>query len=74
MATIGRGTKMKVICENPQAAAIVDKYVPGLTTSPSIEQAYALPLKLTISFKEVGCSKEDQKACILELEAAAIEA
>ena len=71
---IGRSTKMKVICETPEAAAIVDKYCPGLTTSPQISQAYALPLKLTLSFKECGVSKEDQKACIAELEAAGLEA
>jgi hypothetical protein len=73
MATIGRGTKMKTIFDNPQALEIVEKYIPGLSTGVGIEQAYALPLKLTISFKEVGLPKDQQKELIQELEAAQIE-
>jgi hypothetical protein len=73
MATMGRGTKMKEIFDNPTSLAIIEKYIPGISTGPGIEQAYALPLKLTISFKDIGLAKDQQKALIAEIEAANIE-
>ncbi|MCL2530308.1 MAG: hypothetical protein FWE41_08310 [Coriobacteriia bacterium] len=70
---IGRATKVKIICENPQSAAILEKYVPGCLTNPLFEQAYPFPLKMILSQKELKLTKEQQKECILEIEAAGLE-
>jgi len=70
---IGRATKIKVICENPEAAAILEKYVPGCLTEPAFKQAFPFPLKMILSQKELQLTKEQQKACIEEIEAAGLE-
>ena len=65
-------SKVKEILASPAAVDIVRKYMPGVD-DPRIKQAAGMKLKALLAFPQSEVSKEDQAACIAELDAAGIE-
>ncbi|WP_130812249.1 hypothetical protein [Olsenella sp. Marseille-P4559] len=45
-------SKVKVLCKNPEAAAIISQYSPGFTTDPQMKMVYGLTLRKLASFPQ----------------------
>ncbi len=45
-------SKLKDILENPEAAAIYEKYLPGTLADPRLKMAYGLSLKAMSTFPQ----------------------
>lgn len=45
-------TKMKAILRNPEAAAVLEKYAPGMKDDPSINLVSAMTLRKVLAFPE----------------------
>jgi hypothetical protein len=58
MAKYSINTKLKELLKDPDACAVLEIYMPGLTTSPRIKMASALSLKKVVEFPQVNLSKE----------------
>ncbi len=58
MAKYSLDTKLKVLLKDPDACAVLEIFLPGLTTSPRIKMASALALKKVVEFPQVNLSKE----------------
>lgn len=69
---ISINSKVKEIVENPQAAAVLDKYIAGMSTAPGTKQAYGMTLKMVCSFPQTPISKEKVAEMAAELEALGI--
>lgn len=60
-------SKLKDVIANPQACAILDKYMPGMSTNPQTKQGYGMSLKVLISFPQSKELKEKMPAILEEL-------
>jgi hypothetical protein len=65
-------SKVKDILANPEALAIVAKYLPTIE-DPRTKAAAGMSLKALLAFPQTKCPKEDQAAIAAELEAANIQ-
>lgn len=71
---ITKNSKIKEICENPEALALVQKYLPTLDPQdPKLKPALGMSLKTICAFPQTGIKKADANAMFEELEAANIE-
>ena len=67
-------SKVKDICENPEALAVVKSVMPTFDeTNPGMKQAYGMSLKALLAFPATKCPKDVQKAVAEALEEAGIE-
>ena len=67
-------SKVKDICENPEALAVVKKVMPAFDeTNPGMKQAYGMSLKALLAFPATKCPKEVRLAVAEALEEAEIE-
>ena len=67
-------SKVKDICENPEALAIVKSIKPDFDeTNPGMKQAYGMSLKALLAFPATKCPKDQQIAIAEALEDAGIE-
>ena len=58
MAKYSLDTKLKDILKDPEASAVLETFLPGMTTSPRIKMAAALTLKKIMSFPQVTLSDD----------------
>ena len=58
-------SKMKDLMANPEAKAIIEKYVPGYWDNPQSKQSFGMTLKVLSSFPQAKIFK-DNLAKILE--------
>ena len=67
-------SKVKEICENPEALAVVKEVYPAFDeTNPGMKQAYGMSLKSLLAFPATKCPKEARLAIAEALEDAEIE-
>jgi hypothetical protein len=45
-------SKLKDIAANPEAAAVLEKHMPGMLADPRTKQGYGMSLKILISFPQ----------------------
>jgi len=62
-------TKVKDLLANPEAAAILEEYIPGFTTAPETKQAYGMSIKAMCAFPQVPLTKEQSAEMIAKFEA-----
>lgn len=60
---------LKEVLENPQAAAILDKYSPGFSKNPMLKMGMGMTLGTCVSFPQANMTKEQIKALEEELKA-----
>lgn len=60
-------SKLKDIMADPAAAAIMDKYMPGMSTNPQTKQGYGMSLKVITSFPQSKPLKEKLPQILEEL-------
>jgi hypothetical protein len=58
MAKFSVDTKLKDLVKSPEATAILEAYVKGLTTSPQTRMAYAFTFRKIAAFPQVNLPKE----------------
>lgn len=58
MAKFSADSKMKDLLNDPDATAILEEYLPGMSKSPQIKMAYAMTFKKVAGFPQTGISKE----------------
>ena len=67
-------SKVKDICESPEALAVVKEIMPEFDeTNPGMKQAYGMSLKALLAFPATKCPKDKQKEIAEALEEAGIE-
>lgn len=67
-------SKVKDICESPEALAIIKELKPDFDeTNPGMKQAYGMSLKALLAFPATKCPKDVQQAIAEALEEANIE-
>ena len=72
MALNGK-SKVKDLIANPEICAIIEEYLPGMSTDPRAKQGYGMPLKTVCSFPQTGLSKEKAAEMIARIEALGLE-
>lgn len=63
-------TKFGTLLENPQAKAIVDKYLPGVSTNPMVAMVKGMTLKSILAMpqaKQLGLTKEKVEKVLAEI-------
>ncbi len=63
-------TKFGTLLENPQAKAIVDKYLPGVSTNPMVAMVKGMTLKSILAMpqaKQLGLTKEKVEKVLEEI-------
>ena len=63
-------TKFGTLLENPQAKAIIDKHLPGVTTNPLVNIVKGMTLKMILAMpqaKQLGLTKEKVEKILLEI-------
>lgn len=68
MALTGK-SKIKEVLANEKAAAILDEYLPGISTSPSTKQAMGMSLKALLAFPQTPIDKDKAAELIAKVEA-----
>jgi hypothetical protein len=58
MAKFSADSKMKDLLKDPGAAAILESYFPGMTTSPRIKMAYAFTFRKVAAFPQLNLDQE----------------
>lgn len=58
MAKFSVDSKMKDLLADPRAAAILEEYFPGMTTSPRIKMAFAFTLRKVAAFPQINLPPE----------------
>lgn len=58
MAKFSVDTKMKDLLKDPNAAAVLESYFPGMTTSPRIKMASAFTLRKVAAFPQLNLPKD----------------
>ena len=58
MAKYTVDSKMKDLLKDPAAAAILESYFPGMTTSPRIKMAFAFTLRKVAAFPQINLPKD----------------
>lgn len=71
MAKFSVDSKMKDLLKDPAAAAVLESYFPGMTTSPRIKMAFAFTLRKVAAFPQINLPKDkveelDQKLRALD--------
>jgi len=71
MAKFSVDSKMKDMLNDPEAAAVLEAYFPGMTPSPRIKMAAAFTFRKVAAFPQLNLDKEkvaeiDQKLQALE--------
>lgn len=62
-------SKIKDLIANPQCVAVLEKYMPGMTTNPGTKAAYGMTLKALMAFPQAKVSKDTAAKVAEELEA-----
>lgn len=71
---LNRKSKVKEICANEQAYAILQKHVPTLDRDdPRVAPSFGMTIQALLAFPQSKCSKAVREAFFAELEAANIE-
>ena len=71
---LNRKSKVKEICENEQAYAILQKHVPTLDKEdPRVAPSFGMTIQALLSFPASKCPKNVREAFFAELEAANLE-
>lgn len=65
---INSESTIAVIMETPEAAAIVEKYLPGFSSNEQAKAAYGTTFKVLCNFPNSGISEEDSKKLFEELD------
>ena len=63
-------TKFGTLLENPQAKAIIEKNLPGVTTNPMVNMVKGMTLKMILAMpqaKQLGLTKEKVEKILLEI-------
>ena len=63
-------TKFGTLLENPQAKAIIDKYLPGVSTNPMVAMVKGMTLKSILAMpqaKQLGLTKEKVEKVLEEI-------
>lgn len=63
-------TQLGTLLDNPQAKAIIDKYVPGVSTNPMIGMVRGLTLKMLLAMPQaaqMGLTKEKVEKLLVEI-------
>ena len=73
--TLTRSSKLKELVANPDALAIINKYMPKSMDpdDPKLKPALGMSLKVLCGFPQTGISKEDAQKLFTELEEADID-
>jgi hypothetical protein len=58
MAKYSADSKMKDLLKDPAAAAVLESFFPGMTTSPRIKMAFAFTLKKVATFPQLNLSQD----------------
>ena len=61
--------KLKELVENPEAAAILDKYIPGLTKNPQLKMGYGMTFRAIAKFPQAKIPKDTVDLIEAELQA-----
>ena len=56
------------VIENPQARAIMEKHVPGISNHPLLPQAWYMTLREVSMYPESGVTADKYQAILVELE------
>ncbi len=71
---LNRKSKVKEICSNEQAYAILQKHIPTLDRdNPQVAPSFGMTIQALLSFPASKCPKNVREAFFAELEAANIE-
>jgi hypothetical protein len=63
-------TTLGVILDDPQARAVLDKYVPGISSNPIVAMGKGMSLKMILSMPQAaqfGLTKEKAEAILAEI-------
>lgn len=63
-------SKFGTLLENPQAKAIIDKYLPGVSTNPMVAMVKGMTLKSILAMpqaKQLGLTKEKVEKVLVEI-------
>jgi hypothetical protein len=60
-------TKLGELLANEKAKAILEKYLPGMSTNPQIGMAKGMSLKMIAAFPQAGINPDKLKAIVDEL-------
>lgn len=60
-------SKIKDIGANPEARAVIEKYVPGFWDNPQSKQAFGMTLKVLSSFPQAKIFKDNLDKILEEL-------
>ena len=58
MAKWSQDSKLGDLLNDPAPRAVIDKFVPGLSTDPQAKLGYGFTFKMVCSFAQTGVSKE----------------
>jgi hypothetical protein len=63
-------TKFGTLLENPQAKAVIDKHLPGVTANPLVNMVKGMTLKMILAMpqaKQLGLTQEKVEKLLLEI-------
>jgi hypothetical protein len=63
-------TTLGTILDNPQAKAVIDQYLPGVSTNPMVAMAKGMTLKMIVAMPQaaqLGLTKEKAEAVLAEI-------
>jgi hypothetical protein len=63
-------TKFGTLLENPQAKAVIDKYLPGVSTNPMVGMVKGMTLKMILAMPQaaqLGLTKEKVEKVLAEI-------
>jgi hypothetical protein len=70
MTSFTLDTKLGTLLENPQAKAIIDKHLPGVSTNPMIGMVKGMTLNAILAMpqaKQLGLTKDKVEAVLVEI-------
>lgn len=67
--TLSSDSTIAALMESPEAVAILEKYIPGISTNNRIKQAYGTTIKVVCKFPLSGISKKNAAKLFEELDA-----
>lgn len=63
-------TKFGTLLENPQAKAVIDKYLPGVSTNPLVGMVKGMTLKMILAMpqaKQLGLTQKKVETILAEI-------
>ncbi len=63
-------TTLGTLLDNPQAKAVIDQYLPGVSTHPMVAMAKGMTLKMILSMPQaaqLGLTKEKAETVLAEI-------